>query len=1396
VLISPRRPSAPLEAGRTWTLWSAEGAVDVEVRAAEDGTLGDVLGALATELRLPTVQLWAGSVALPADTALTAEVLRHGAVLGLGRPGPRETAGSSSGALELHVTGGPDAGRTVPLGQGSLVLGRGAGCGLTVADPDVSRRHAVVSVMEGRVTVADLGSSNGTSLSGGAGPSTPVGPEPTEWPVGATLQMGASALRLTGPRGTPLEQVRAAAGRRLVRPLGSLPRWPQAAVVRLPPPVPQSTRRRLGWVAIAMPAAGGVLMAWLLSTPQFLFFALLSPLVAVASWASDRFTGRRAHRRAVADHALVRALADAELSAAIAADLAERDEAHPDPARLATAARRRCGPLWSRAAAGPVGLTVRLGTGPGPTTVTRIEHDGDRSTATAEHVPVTLSLAESGGLGIVGPRASALGVARSVLCQLAVLTSPAQLQLVLVCSRERAPEWGWVRWLPHLHAVVLPGEALPTALRGPAGDAAEALPRTVVVLDGPVDPLLGEVLAGASERLLRLDVADSDASLALPASARVQVTGETGTIGRLRVPGPHQERQLTLDAISGPTAAGISRDLAALIAPTSSGGLPDAARLLDVPAAGLHLGPGGEAEGDWDRSRARLLAALGTTGQAPLLLDLVADGPHALVAGTTGSGKSELLQTLVASLALHHPPDRCSFLLVDYKGGAAFGDAAALPHTVGVLTDLDHQSTARALRSLSAELTRRERVLAEHRVRDLADLPGTVAASRLVIVVDEFATLAEELPGFVSGLVGIAQRGRSLGVHLVLATQRPAGVVSPEIRANCSLRICLRTTDEGDARDVLGSTEAAHLPPDRPGRAYVRTGSATPVLVQIARVSGTRAPDSPVVAVRRLRWPPVADGSPPPSPATGTATDLQRVVGALCRRALSDGLRPPDRPWLPPLPDRLLGTDLDRWAAEAHPTLLRIGLQDSPDAQLQAPLALDLRAGGGWLLVGGPGSGRTTALRTVLTEAVRQLPPNRLHVHVIDHGGGALAREAAGLRHCGTAVDRDDALRSVRLLARLDEEIDRRRGVGPAADHPLLLVLIDGYESLVEQLEGADPATGGAGLLRLMRDGAAVGVTVVLTAQRAVPGSRVAGAVRTRILLPLPDRADYAVAGVPARTVPGHRPAGRALVGEDAVECQLALPREILEPLADPPGEPPTDPPIRVTTLPEDPELALPSSGGTTPREGLWLPLGPGGDEGTAVGIDLQRTGGLLVVGPPGSGRSTALRAFALHCGHAGTAVVWLGEVNASSDGDARAPGSGQPGDPDRLSRADAEGFRAWLAGQDEHRTVVVVADDLATLPDALTDQLAAQVHRAGRLLLLAAGTAADLAGTFRGPAVALRRSRTALFLRPAVGDAELLGLRTPRTPLPPRPGAGWLVTPTQTVRLQVARRRRPSGSQ
>ena len=1394
-------PAADAHGPRTWTLWSPEGPVDVEVDAADTDTVDDVLDALSRSLGLAAGSLWAGSAPLPASTPLSAEQLRHGAALGLGRARPRgRSAGLPAprdGALELHVVGGPEAGRVVALSRGQVVLGRGDGCDVAFDDPDVSRRHVLVGVGGGRVTATDLGSSNGTLLRTPTG-TTALGVEAVPWPVDATLFVGSSAVRLTGPRGASLDCSPAAGGRVHVRPLRVSAAPPPDVAVPLPATPADRPRRRLGWVAVAVPAVAGLLMAWLFATPQFLFFALLSPVVAVGSWLSDRTSGRRDRRRSAADHRTASAEAESRITAAVAGALAALDQAHPDPAVLTTAVRRRSSPLWSRAGDLPGPLTVRLGLGPGATTVSRVGADGQRTPVVAEHLPVVLDLAASGGLGVVAPRRTATGVLRCLLLQLVALVPPGDLRVVVATPADRAADWRWTSWLPHLAGVVSPGgwpgcdldahllevvgeSACP---RSPTGPTA-GLPTTVVVLDAAVRPETVAALT-AAEHVLCLTLASAESRLAVPPAACVTVIGETGVRGRLRQRGRVVDRELTLDTVPEPVAEATTRSLAALAAPAVASGLPDSSQLLALPGHGLRLDPvTGTVAGSWRRDRGALVCVLGEDEQGPVTLDLCASGPHALVAGTTGSGKSELLQTLVTGLALHQPPDRLSLLLIDYKGGAAFAEAAGLPHTVGLLTDLDSQSTGRALRSLAAELTRRERLLAGHGVRDVADLATDVLLPRLVIVVDEFATLAEELPGFVSGLVGIAQRGRSLGVHLVLATQRPSGVVSPEIRANCSLRICLRTTDESDSRDVLGSPLAAALPLRRPGRAYLRVGSAAPVLLQVARVARGPGPRPAGVRVRQLPWPPGPQSAPSvlSSPDAIVAGDLTRVAAALRSRAAQEQLAPAARPWLPPLPDRLPAEDLDRRTApERGASELWIGLVDGPDTQSQDPLVLDLAAGGGWLAVGGPRSGRTTALRTVLREAVHRLPPSRLQVHVLDHGGGGLADEVGRLPHGGTTVYRDDPHRTGRLVARLQTEVDQRRTGGPG-DAPAVLLLVDGWESVAAQLDDADPGAGSSSLLRLVREGAAAGLTCVLTADRAVPGSRLAAAVSTRLVLPLPDRADYAVAGVPPRAVPGSRPPGRALVGEDAAECQLALsrepaPREDDGAAADLPGAASLRPTISVVPLPADPVVTLPAAGAD--RGGLWLTIGPGDDEGDMVGIDLVRSGGLLVAGPPGSGRTAALAAFALHCRHAGAQVAHLGSVPGT-----RTDSTGVQ----HIEGSDLPALRAWAAAS-AGRPAVVVADDVTALPEATADGLAALARPAGELLVLAAGGPPELAGAFRGPTVALRRNRTALLLRPAPGDAQLLGLRVPRAPLPARPGSGWLVVAGTVTRVQVARRR------
>jgi S-DNA-T family DNA segregation ATPase FtsK/SpoIIIE len=1388
---------------RCWTLSGDSGTLDVEVTTAPGHTLAEVLPAISRVFGTPVEGLWAGSSRLADDLPLTSTSLDHGSVLGLGRPARREHAGRGPSALELHVVGGPDAGRSLPIGQGRHVIGRSSGVPIRLHDPDVSRRHAEVHVGGGGVAVTDLGSSNGSRLD-----DAELGDQPQEWMTGAVLRMGASAVALAGPSAPAAHLDGGTDGRRRLRPLPRMSAPPLEVEVRFPRPPAPPPRRRLAWVAVGLPAVGGVAMAWLLHTPTFLFFALLSPVVALGTWLSERWSGRRSGRRDTAVHELEVQAAQIRLAEAVRVDVRATEAAHPDLAALTTAARRRTALLWSRLPGDAETLSVRLGSGPGATRVIRIDSEGTRVRATAPHVPVVVDLRDSGGLAVVGPRERSLGCLVSVLGQLCSLHAPGTVDLMLLVTADRLADWAWARWLPHLDPGAVhvrfpdpPGAhpaadddlharlAALTARRRATGDgpaqpgSAPASGWLVVVVDRPLDPRTSAALRAARDTgIVAVTVADSPEDVAVDVDAMLRLSGETGDVGVLRRQGMAERDAVSVDRLPAAVAADLARDLAGLAPVTSASSLPRQVRLLGLEGGGLRMDEAGEVTGTWPRARDRLVAALGRTANGLLQVDLCRQGPHALIAGTTGSGKSELLQTLIAGLALNHPPDRCTFLLVDYKGGAAFAEAAALPHTVGLVTDLDGQTTARALRSLAAELTRRETVLAEHHVADIAALPEPVPLARLVIVVDEFAGLSEELPEFVPGLVAIAQRGRSLGVHLVLATQRPSGVVSPEIRVNCSLRICLRTTDEAESRDVLGTAQAAHLPLDVPGRAWLRSGSGSPTALQVARVAGpppTRAGTRP--GARRWAWP-ACDPGAVPAAATGES-DLARLCRAVSSYADATRMPAPHRPWRPSLPDSIAAGTLD--APGTDQAVLTIGLVDRPDTQSQEPVRLDLTEGGTWLAVGGPRSGRTTLLRTVLGEAVARFGPDQLHVHVLESGAGVLSAEAAPLPHAGTVVGGEDALRTVRLVDRLAQEIAARRAGAGTDRQPLILLLVDGIEAVSTLLDECDPGRGSGHLLRVMRDGAAVGVTCVATADRAVPGGRLAAVARERLVLPLPDRADYAVAGVPARSVPVHRPPGRALLGEDARECQLALPRPLK---CAPAGGRLSSAPLRIVELPADPRQALPSTaageGPGTPA--LLLPVGPGGDEGRPLRVDLLRTGGLLVAGPPGSGRSTALTAFAQHLGALGAEVLRIGMPPPAGDATDDVPGAL------RLDPADEAGATEWSAGLGA-RPGVVIADDLGAPADAPALGRIQLTRAQGGLVLIVAAGAGQLSAHYQGPVAALRRGRTGLLLCPGPGDADLLGIRLPRTPLPHRPGSGWLVTGSALQRVQVARRDVPA---
>ncbi|GMA41482.1 FtsK/SpoIIIE domain-containing protein [Mobilicoccus caccae] len=499
---------------------------------------------------------------------------------------------------------------------------------------------------------------------------------------------------------------------------------------------------------------------------------------------------------------------------------------------------------------------------------------------------VSVDLAAEPLLTVIGEHRHVF--ARALLGRLIASWGPDRLRLTLLAPGvdEGRSQWAWMRWLPHARCH---DERF---VRAGFDDAACArlVGEIAAAPGGSVDVVVVDGVAGDPRRIARPGLAvlvlgerDGVGPVVDVAGPRAHVRGLAG-VGDVDVDLPALEWSERLARTTAVAEHGRV---------VSGGRL---AELLEVEPDDADAVAGRWAGRPSTRVPVGRVVDAGKEGAATV--DLRTDGPHALVGGTTGSGKSELLQTLVASLAAVNPPEAMSFLLVDYKGGAAFAECARLPHTVGLVTDLDHGLTQRALSSLTAEVRRRERLLAEAGVTDLDAYlaTGQGELARLVIVVDEFATLAAELPEFVDGVVDIARRGRSLGLHLVLATQRPAGAVSPDIRANTTLRISLRVAEAADSVDVIGEPDAAAIDEKEPGRALVRVGRKPLVTIQAARVT-LPGPTS------------VPHGTPyvfgEPVEELAARSDLARMVDTMRSVATSRGVPLPPSPWLPPLPPRL-----------------------------------------------------------------------------------------------------------------------------------------------------------------------------------------------------------------------------------------------------------------------------------------------------------------------------------------------------------------------------------------------------------------------------------------------------------------------------------------------------------
>jgi S-DNA-T family DNA segregation ATPase FtsK/SpoIIIE len=1015
-------------------------------------------------------------------------------------------------------------------------------------------------------------------------------------------------------------------------------------VLESPPELGEPVPRSFGQLFLLLPMiAGGAAMAIMYSsrgggTLTYLVGGLFG--VSMLGMAAMSFGNSQGSKRAEVDaqrREYLRYLAQARRQVRRAAT--QQGTAlvwrHPAPASLWSVPAS--GRLWERRSGDTDFAEIRVAVGPQKLAIavvppqTRPVEDLEPLSAVAlrrfvrahsvvPDLPLAIALRAFSRVVLRGDREPVLALARAMICQLAMFHSPDDVTIAVVAAAEHAPAWNWVKWLPHTQDDRRSDAAGPlrlvfgsmSALEQLLGEEVTARPRhsidakpvtgaphVFVVLDGgEVGPacslqgngphgttvldLSGAVAPDAGRWLLCLDVAADTVNAD---------RGDRSTpLGRP-------------DRLTVEQAAGIARLLAPYRLSQHVETEEATARVMELPELlGLADASAVDPAHSWrprpDRDRLRIPLGIAPDGTR-IELDLKEAalegmGPHGLIIGATGSGKSELLRTIVTSLAVTHASDDLNFVLVDFKGGATFASMDALPHTSAVITNLEDELAMvdRMQDAISGEMVRRQELLRaagnyvsrhEYELARRAGEPLPPLPS-LLIICDEFSELLAQKPDFIELFVMIGRLGRSLGVHLLLASQRLEEGRLRGLDTHLSYRIGLRTFSAMESRIVLGVTDAYELP-NAPGHGYLKVGTQTMLRFRAAYVSGPYQPGgggrrrAPAAVARRVVPFGVAYLPAPPSLAelepvvvaeessdTGRKTTMLDVI---IERLQGYGT-PAHQVWLPPLDvapslasllgglavDEHRGLHAPAWR-QGQRLAAPVGLEDRPYEQRRDPFIARLDgAAGNVVVVGGPRSGKSTLLRTLICSLALTHTPREVQFLCIDFGSGAL-RALVDLPHVsGVAVRRDiEAVRrtvaevrglleerEARFAERSIESIDayrdrKQRGEFPEDPFGDVFLVVDGYGLVREEQEELDAAITGLAARCL-----GFGIHVVLTANRW-------GEIRyqarelfgTRFELRLGDPADSEIDRRGAANVPTGAP-GRGL-SPDRLHFLGAVPR-------------------------------------------------------------------------------------------------------------------------------------------------------------------------------------------------------------------------------------------------------------
>lgn len=825
-----------------------------------------------------------------------------------------------------------------------------------------------------------------------------------------------------------------------------------------------------------------------------------------------------------------------------------------------------------------------------------------------DNLPIVASL-NRGPVGYVGPRPIVLEQLQLLVAQLAVFHSYHDLTIIPIIPEEEKESWDWMRWLPHatlqdmnVRSFVYNQRTRDQVLNSlnqilklrkaqkeeeKANDTKIFHPHYVVLITDEtliLDHVIMEFFREDPTELGCSIIYVADVLSSLSENIQTVISIKDRNQGQLLLQeGVLRELDFQLDHFpEGYDKEAISRGLAPLkhIQQLKSS-IPDSVTFLEMYQAETFSDLKVLSRWESHAPYQSLAVPIGLRGKDDLVylnLHEKAHGPHGLIAGTTGSGKSETIQSYILSLAVNFHPHDVAFLLIDYKGGGMANLFKDLPHLLGTITNLDGAQSMRALASINAEIHRRERLFGQYGVNHINQYQkkfklgeATEPLPHLFLISDEFAELKVNQPDFIKELVSIARVGRSLGVHLILATQKPSGVVDDQIWSNSRFKLALKVADRGDSMEMLRTADAAQI--TQTGRAYLQVGNNEVYeLFQTAWSGADYQPekdqlgieDHTIYLINELGQYEVLNqdlsGLDMAEEIKEVPTELDVIVQEINHLHQQEGIAAVAQPWLPPLKERITLDELDKvvpikaWQKRTAPSVL-IGVADIPQAQKQEAVAIDLSKDGNILLYGSPGTGKTTFLQTVAMDLARKQSPENLTMYLLDFGTNGLA-PLSQLPHVADSLLLDQTEKIQKFIRIINRELDRRKkllsehGVGTIAlyrevtgkQEPTMVILMDSYESMKDEPYETDLFKL---FMRISREGLSIGVHLIITASRQNNlRAQLYSNFKHQLTLPQNDISEVrGIVGATPLAATMEDIKGRALMKRDEVDVvQFALP--------------------------------------------------------------------------------------------------------------------------------------------------------------------------------------------------------------------------------------------------------------